>query len=152
MLQAGCLVPLALCFVSFLYLFIFKNIYTFGCIGSQLWHKGSSLHCARSSAALHRLSSCGSVAAVLGLQSMSFSSCGTRAQFLLGMWDLSFSTRDRTHVACITSWILNNWTTKKSLCFVPLIHWPEVVLESNLRHCREQNLSLSFSLPCPNMQ
>lgn len=34
---------------------------------------------------------------------------------LLTMWDLGSLTRDRTHVSCTGSWILNHWTTKEVL-------------------------------------
>ena len=35
------------------------------------------------------------------------------------MWDLSFLTKDGTHVPCIWKWILNHWTTREihSCCY-----------------------------------
>ena len=30
-----------------------------------------------------------------------------------GMWDLSSSTRDQTHIPCIRRWVLNHWTTRE---------------------------------------
>ena len=29
------------------------------------------------------------------------------------MWDLSFLTRDGTHVPCIARWVINHWTSRK---------------------------------------
>ena len=55
-----------------------------------------------------RLSSCGTWA--LGL--VGFSSCGSRAQLLRGMWDLPW-TRARTHVPCIGRRILNHCATRE---------------------------------------
>ena len=43
-----------------------------------------------------------------------FSSCGTWAQLLCSMRDLSSPARDRTHVPCIARQIPNHWTTKGS--------------------------------------
>ena len=41
------------------------------------------------------------------------SNCGTRAQLLNGMWDLSSLTRDQTHFPCLGRQILNHWTTRR---------------------------------------
>ena len=56
----------------------------------------------------------------LALGCLGFSSCRlSRVQYTdlvaQGMWDLSSSTRDQTHVPCIGRRILNCWTTRKSL-------------------------------------
>ena len=40
-------------------------------------------------------------------------SCGARVQLPHGMWDLSSSTRDRTHIPCIGRWILYHWITRE---------------------------------------
>ena len=42
------------------------------------------------------------------------SSCGMRAQFPQGMWDLSSLTEDRTGIPCIAKPILNHWTTREA--------------------------------------
>ena len=57
-------------------------------------------------AACRLLSSCGSW--------ISLSSCDAQAQLPHSMWDLSFPTRDQTHVPYIGKWILNHWTTRES--------------------------------------
>ena len=49
------------------------------------------------------------------LQTRRLSSCGSRAQLLRGMWDLSSPTRDQTHIPCIGRRILNHWTTRELL-------------------------------------
>ena len=41
--------------------------------------------------------------------------CGTWAQSLCGMWDLSFPVRNWTCFPCIAKWILNHWTTRDVL-------------------------------------
>ena len=57
-----------------------------------------------------------------------FSSCGARAQLLLGMWGLSSLIRDQTCIACIARRILY-WTTRE-VCpsflihFLRLVFWP----------------------------
>ena len=45
---------------------------------------------------------------------LGFFSCG-QAQLPCGMWDLSFLTRDQTHVFCIAKQVLNHWITRKFL-------------------------------------
>ena len=56
-----------------------------------------------------------SILAVLGFHysEWAFSSCGLWALFPWGVWDLSSSTRDRTLIPCIGSWILNNWSIRE---------------------------------------
>ena len=44
-----------------------------------------------------------------------FSSCGSRASLLRGLWDLGSLTRDQTGVPCIVSQILNQWATREVL-------------------------------------
>lgn len=41
----------------------------------------------------------------VGSRAHRLSSCSTRAQFLGGMWDLSYPTRDRSRVPCSARWI-----------------------------------------------
>ena len=38
---------------------------------------------------------------------------GSQAQLPGGLWDLSFQTRDQTHIPCIARQILNHWTTRE---------------------------------------
>ena len=40
-------------------------------------------------------------------------SCGTYAELLYSMGDLSSLKRDQTHIPCITKWSLNHWTTRE---------------------------------------
>ena len=77
-------------------IFIF---FLFGCGGkSQVRHPGSFV-------ATHGLlSSC---------DSGGLSSWGGWVSLPQRMWDLSFLTRDGTHVHCLGSWILNHWTTRE---------------------------------------
>ena len=44
----------------------------------------------------------------VGSRAHRLSSCSTWAQFLGGMWDLSYPTRDRSRVPCSARWILNH--------------------------------------------
>ena len=55
------------------------------------------------------------ILAVLGFHysEWAFSSCGLWALFPWGVWDLSSSTRDRTLIPGIGSWILNNWSIRE---------------------------------------
>ena len=39
--------------------------------------------------------------------------CGVWAWLPRSMWDLSFPTRDRTCIPCITRWVLNPWTSRE---------------------------------------
>ena len=48
------------------------------------------------------------------LRVLGLSSCGTRAQLLCHIWDLSSQVRDGTHVPYIGRWILNHWTTREA--------------------------------------
>ena len=57
------------------------------------------------------LSAVASLVVEHGLYSTGLSSCGAWAQMPLGMWDLSFWTKDQTPVSCIDRWILNHQTT-----------------------------------------
>ena len=68
----------------------FFNIYFFDCVVSQLC-VSDAIFCS-----VHGLSSWGSW-----------------AQLLLGMWDLSSLTRDRTCIPCMAIWTLNPWTTRE---------------------------------------
>ena len=45
-----------------LFIFLLKNIDSFGCVRSQLWHTGSLLHDVGAFITAHRFSSCGSQA------------------------------------------------------------------------------------------
>ena len=47
------------------------------------------------------------------MQYAGFSSRGTWAYLPCGIWDLSSPTRDRTHVPCIGTWILDHWTIRE---------------------------------------
>ena len=49
------------------------------------------------------------------------SHCGSQAQLLCGMRDLSSLTRDQTCVPCIARQILNHWTTREVPNLVTLI-------------------------------
>ena len=42
------------------------------------------------------------------------SGCGARVSLPCSMWDLSFPTRNWTHVPCIARYILNYWTTREA--------------------------------------
>ena len=48
----------------------------------------------------------------------------------LGTWDLSSSTRDRTHAPCVDVQSLNHWTTKE----VPRVAYVEVTHSATLHH------------------
>ena len=48
-----------------------------------------------------------------GSRTCGLGSCGVQAWLLCGMWGLSSSTRDQTHIPCIGRWILNHWTTRE---------------------------------------
>ena len=61
--------------------------FSFCCVGSLLWRMGTRVH-----------RPC---------------SCGMWAYLPHGMWDVSFLTRDQTHVPCIGRQILNHWTTRE---------------------------------------
>ena len=84
-------------------LFFFLIFIYCGCVGSELWHVGSS--CVMGDLSLWHTDS---LFAVQGL-----SSCSTQAELLCGMWDLSSLTRHRTHVLCIARQILNHWTVRE---------------------------------------
>ena len=95
---------------------LFSNLFT-GCAGSSLLHAGF-LRLRRaggySLAAVGRLlTAVASLVVKHGLHSTGLSSCGARAQMPLGMWDLSFWTKDQTPVSCIDRWILNHQTTRE---------------------------------------
>ena len=47
------------------------------------------------------------------LQTRRLSNCGSRAQLLRGMWDLSSLIRDRTRTSCTGRRSLNHWTTRE---------------------------------------
>ena len=56
----------------------------------------------------------------------------------MGMWNLSFLTRDPTHVPCIGKWILNHRTTRKSLVYVTFSNSSDILnfsLLSLLLYC-----------------
>lgn len=76
-------------------------MYSLGCTGSLAWH--GALCCDAA------ISGCGSQALKQGRQLR----CPTEP--LLCTWDLGSLTRDLTRVPCIGRWILDHWTTSKSL-------------------------------------
>ena len=67
--------------------FFFFFFFSFCCVGSLLWRMGTRVH-----------RPC---------------SCGMWAYLPHGMWDVSFLTRDQTHVPCIGRQILNHWSTRE---------------------------------------
>ena len=81
----------SLLFILIFYLFI----YLFGCVGSdlQMWDSPYLWWDLAFSAETHQLWGEGSAASGLG--------------------DLTFPTRDRTHVHCISRWTLNHWTPRE---------------------------------------
>ena len=88
-LRLGCssFLLLLLLFFFLKYLFIHFTI----CIGSQLWHQGSSLCCSD-----------------FLVVAQGLSNCGTQPQLPDGMWDLSYPVTDGTCVPCIARQILNH--------------------------------------------
>ena len=94
--------------ILFIYLYI---MYLFGCIGSQLWHMGSSSHCADLS-----LQGTDSLVVVLEL-----SSCNMWAQLLRGMWDWSLPTRNQTPSPALRGRFLPTGLPGKSLLYFPNI-------------------------------
>ena len=81
---------------------LLKIIYLFGCIRSQLWDVGSSLHHVRASVEVHGLCV---VAQRLSIYS-------TWAQLLHSVWDLSSPTRGLNPIPCNARHILNHWNTR----------------------------------------
>ena len=67
-----------------------------------------------------------------------FSSCEVWADLPCDMWDLSSLTRDKTHIPCPGSWILNHWTTREGpLIFfralTTLVKNPHAMQETHVR-------------------
>ena len=64
------------------------------------------------------------------IAALRLSSCDERAWLLQVMWDLCALTRDGTHVPCIATQILNQWTTPeipsfsdiKRVCPLVIVH------------------------------
>ena len=93
-------------------LHLLKNIYLFGCVGSQMQHVGSLLWYAGHMQALH-CSQQASLVEVRILQLWCVSSIAqgltcASAQLPYSTWDLSSPTMDQTLVPCIRRWILNH--------------------------------------------
>ena len=82
--------------------FLFKNIYLFSCITSQLQHVGSFF------AVLPTFSSCGTWSRSAWAQYLQ--PAGLIALQHVGSQSL---TKDQTFVLCIARWILSHWTTRE---------------------------------------
>ena len=66
------------------------------------------------------------------------------------MWDLSFLTRDRTHVPCVGRWILNHWTNREVPLWVSLFPHLPVSFLPPLSPCISNPLFVSMTLiPSP---
>ena len=88
---------------TLLYFNFLKSMSLFGCIGTQLWPLGPSVH--RVDLLLWHTDP--------RVKARRLSTCSAWAQLLSGTWDLTSPIRDRTQVSCIARQILNHWTTRE---------------------------------------
>ena len=131
--------------------FTFLFVYLLGCIGSQLWHMGSSLCHA------DLLLQCSdSLVVVLGL-----SSCSMQAQLLEGMWDLSSLTRNQTPIPCIASGFLTSDLQGSSSFIFLILYLYLIILDLIIlkighinisptydRELRQREIHMSFPSMC----
>ena len=112
---------------------LFKIIYLFGYIRSQLWDVGSLLHHVRASVEVHELSDV----------ALRLSSCSTWAQLLHSMWDLSFPTRGLNPIPCNARHILNHWNTRE----VPKVVLRGKFIAIKTYFGKQENLQITQSTP-----